>query len=773
MGAGLGGLPPVSAETRPASDPVEVTDGAPAADVFAAHPSISDDGRWLVTSGLPLDGSERASTIWLLDRAADAPPVELTHPLEGLRTGSSVMPSISGDGCVVAIVTELPFDLFRDDDGGARWDVYRLVLPHCGGQPDRWELVSTTDDRDGISAMDYAVPDTAPTMSLTGTEIAFAHRATMNDNETRTAISVVDITVPLGQSGHIELIAGTPMDAPNTTFRYRGLREPSMSADARYIAFTSDAVSDIAEPTWGDGPVGGGFATSRVYVWDRMAEQPLAAVRRVAGTAAGADTDQPVISGNGQFIAFRSAHPGLVVEAEYPACIESCPGQIYRFDQTAGVTLLVSHRPFTLDGPIIAAERGGSQPAITDDGTQVAFITRSDDLFSTHAAAGADPSDGDLVVADVDLGVIRRVSVQADGVTPAPATHAHPAMSATGHVVVIDTLAANALTGSSEPGRRVVALSRTPTLAFPHLDVGTIAVGFPGPEWYIAVLNEGPSTFLPAEVTSTNPDFAITGGTCGLGEEVAPGKTCTVNITLTPSKPGPITGELTVASALPGGGSVTTILSGAGGEPTLAPSPAGADLEATVVGKESASVSFDVGNIGFAEAVIAKIEVAGANPDDFIVKSNSCIGRTVHMGGICALEVAFTPKQAGYRTASIIVSTTAGQYTGVLVNGTGKLEPTIDVAAETVRAGDSIGVGIGGFPSSSEVRLFWADGSGRSLAVVTNPDGSLLTEFPTRRNERGGERELVAQSGDVVAKVSVRVQRSSAGVNPASPAWGG
>src|SRR6187549_2142890 len=82
VGAGLGGLPPVSAETRPASDPVDDTEAVPPVEVFAAHPSISDDGRWMVTSGLPLDGSDRASTIWLTDRSVDTPPVELTHQVE-------------------------------------------------------------------------------------------------------------------------------------------------------------------------------------------------------------------------------------------------------------------------------------------------------------------------------------------------------------------------------------------------------------------------------------------------------------------------------------------------------------------------------------------------------------------------------------------------------------------------------------------------------------------------------------------------------------------
>ncbi|MEZ5249813.1 MAG: hypothetical protein R2713_11550 [Ilumatobacteraceae bacterium] len=59
------------------------------------------------------------------------PHEELTPLRSEFVAGDSVRPAISGDGCVVAFVTEIAYDLFRDDDTGARWDVYRTVLPAC------------------------------------------------------------------------------------------------------------------------------------------------------------------------------------------------------------------------------------------------------------------------------------------------------------------------------------------------------------------------------------------------------------------------------------------------------------------------------------------------------------------------------------------------------------------------------------------------------------------------------------------------------------------
>ena len=104
----------------------------------ARTPSVSADGRLrgLRRRRRPTTTGARAS-IWLLDRSTGddhrAHPVRST----GLRAGNSVRPAISADGCHVVVVTEIPYDLFRDDDTGARWDVYQLTLPACGGTPVR------------------------------------------------------------------------------------------------------------------------------------------------------------------------------------------------------------------------------------------------------------------------------------------------------------------------------------------------------------------------------------------------------------------------------------------------------------------------------------------------------------------------------------------------------------------------------------------------------------------------------------------------------------
>ncbi len=804
-GAGIGGVTQVIASARPApadaTAPTSVDPGA----AYGAHPDVSDDGRWVVYDGLPNDGSDRTSTVWLADTSQpDAAPVELTAAAPTLRSGNSTLPTISGDGCIAVVATQWAYDLFRDDDRDARWDVYRIVLPQCGGEPGDWELVSTKVGADGeTSALDAADPTDAPTVSGSGAVVAYTELRGAGAAALQ-RVHVVDLTVPLGDPSRTVTVAGTPLTEPNTTFRYHGQREPDLSADGRYLAFTSDASSDQLAPQWSDGPVGGGFATSQVYLWDRQEPDPAIAVQLVskvpppdegidegldgavdAPVASGpplptvpadAGASSPAISASGQFVAFASAATNLVTVddlVDLPTCTTGCPTQVYRYDQVVDDLVLVSKQNAADGTRVAAADAGAWQPAISADGSQVAFVTKAANLFSTPSEPGSFVGDGDIAVSLVDLAQVSRVSVLADGATPAVATHGHPALSARGDVVVFDTLSAAALVGTDQPGRQVVSLDRPATLGMADLDVGTVVVGMDGPEWWVGVRNFGPSTFLPLGATTDNPDFAVTGGTCTVQVPVLPGDFCTVNVVMTPSVAGTITGTLTVTGAGAEPIVLTARLSGLGGEPLLAANPAGFDLADTLVGERSAPHAFDVTNIGFAIGTVVSVELEGANPDDFVITSTSCIGQTMIPGGLCAVEVAFEPHVAGYRTATVVVRADTGQYTTVLVNGSAAYDPKIVLASASVRAGDVLGIGGSGFAPDSDVTIAWADGSGSSMTVRTDDEGGFLVLFETRRNDRPGERQLVIHGADSTLTVPVTVVRRPAQDGPGSPVWGG
>lgn len=575
-----------------------------------ANASVSGDGRFVVFQGdpgrtvgeldVPAESPEgaddpRASTIFLSNRE-DGSTVELSPIPAGLRPGDSIRPVISGDGCSVVILTEMALDVFRDDDGGDRWDVYRSILPHCEGAVGNWELVSTRDDGTAL-ARDDVRPEFGPAVSRSGTEIAYVHPdLRLFDAPGVNTVTVVDLTIPVSDPGRARVVEGMPADRPNTTFVHVGVDQPAISDDGRFVAYRSDAASAEGVPVWGTGTVDGGRATQQVFVWDRTDRDPFTAVQLVSALADGSPTTagagEPALSRDGRIVAFSSPDVGLV-PAVFPTCADECPTQIYRLDRDsdgnevfdeAGSTSLeiVSAEPVGDGSAPVAGRASSSQPSLSADGQLLVFVSKAPNLQLIQAAGSGEPTDGDILVADNGRTGLRRISVSSDGVRPAVGAHSAPQLSDSGRVAVFDTLAADQLlTEGVRPGRQVVALSSTPTLSLADADVGTTVVGLESTGWFVGLVNDGPSAFDPATVSISDSRFSIDeeNSTCVVGTLVPAGGNCKVQFTFTPTSTSAVNATLTVAEEGFQAVSVSSTISGSGGEPALQISPGGADFE--------------------------------------------------------------------------------------------------------------------------------------------------------------------------------------------------
>lgn len=799
------GATQVAAGRRAPTQPMQQLPTALVESVLSQTPTVSADGRWVAYSGLrelQVANSAQAgqvttttvlqhNTIWLKDRF-DNSLIDLTPVRPELRVGNTVWPVVGGDGCTVTMITELALDLFRDDDLGHRWDVYRLLLPHCGGEDDDWELVSASSGSGfDVTAGDNVSPLYPPAVSADGNQIAFTHQFDPLAADI-TGVTVVDLTIAIGEPGRAVAVAGTPAAAPESTFRYLGQREPTISADGYVVAFTSDAVSDASVPEWGTGLVEGGFAVSNVYVWDRTpfeagagdegladetavdtATDTIVAISTVAAGATG-DATSPSLSGNGRFVAFVSTASNLIAGATLPPCGEVCLPQVYLFDRNDGSLRLASREPGDPMSPPIAADGGATQPVLNYGGEELLFVSRSNNLFPTRSLSVGDATDGDIVLALPALGTIDRVSVLSDGVTPAPAANAHPRLSAVGRVVVFDTLA-GAVYGTPQVGRQVAIVDHAPTLSLANLDVGTVAVYFPGPEWFLVLSNSGPSSFLPATATVDNDDFLISGGSClEDAVAVAPGASCTIKLMLMPSRAGERKATLTVSEAGFNAVSISAQLTGRGGEPSLAPAPAGGYGGSVLVGSSSVEpMSFEMANVSFGSVKIRSVSVEGSHPGDFRVSLDECSDITLGAGATgCKLQVAFTPTAGGRRSAQILVMTRDGGYATMLVSGDAFYEPKLVVSKPTITAGGRFTLTGFGFAPNAAVTISWADGSGGSTTAVTDAAGTLNAQIVVRATDRSGSRKLVAQTLDgqvATADVLILVPGNTRG--PSSPIW--
>lgn len=759
----------------------------PAAAVEATSsqtPSVSADGRFVVYAGAPEAADDpRTSTTWIKDRA-DGTVAELTVQSPDIRPGESVWPVLSADGCSVTVITQLAYDLFRDDDSGSRWDVYRLLLPSCGGTLGDWELVSASRGAGfDSSAGDNVSPMYPPAVSGEGGVVAYTQQFSVAAPDL-TGVTVVDLSIAIGDAGRSVPVAGTPAAAPDSTYRYVGLREPSISADGAVLGFTSDAISSAVTADWGSGAEPGSFAVSNVYVWDRLNIDRNTNVRRASPTLNGdfGNSFSPAVSGNGAFVAFVSTATSLVAGAVLPACNPLCSPQVYLLNRADGSLQLASRQAAAPtaagapDAPPIAADTGATQPALNHSGDELLYVSRSSNLFETHSSAAGGHDDGDIVLFIPSSGTVDRVSVLADGVTPAPAANSHPKLSATGRVVVFDTLAGAAYGNPIAAGRQVGVVDHPPQLELADLDVGTVAVGYPGPEWFLVLSNRGPSSFVPAHLESSNPDFLISGGSCAAVSAlpVPPGGTCTVNLMMMPSVAGPLSGTLTVSEAGFDAVSITTRLAGLGGEPALAPTPGGGYGGSLVVGSRGEPMKFTLTNVAFNPVGITSVKVLGSNPDDFQVNLDECTRKSVDAGMACDLQVIFSPTGAGRRTANVVAVTDGGVYATLLVSGDARYEPKMAASNTTIIPGSRVTLTGIGFAPNVPVTISWGDGSGATLDAVTSGYGTLDLQFVVRPTERPGNRTLVAQTSDGQAAVAeVLVVNRASGRSPGSANWPG
>lgn len=775
LATGLGSLAvPGRAGARvvPTTVPFSLVTAAPSSD-----PTVSANGELTVFTSAPATEDGRTSSVWLRD-AATGELTELSLPNANVRVGNSVHPVISADGCVVVMTTEIAYDLFRDDDQGSRWDVYRATLPSCGGKANDWTLVSTIINVSGVAQARGDVDATQPAaVSGSGSVVAYVRpfvslSGVGNDGVQPNSVDVVDLSIPIDDPLHNVPAPGLPTEVTDTDVVYAGQNAPVLSGDGTVVVFTSDATSDRAVADWAAPIAGAKGPTSEVFAWNRADADPFTAVQLISTGAAGpadASSTGPAMSSDGRFVAFSSTASNLVPSAELTNCQRGCPAQVYAVDRDtdnnrilgeAGATSInIVSAVFAPDGSGSFSIGNGASfaPSISADGNTLVFASQASNLLEVQAPGGGDATDGDLIIADLTTRTLHRAFESA---APAPGAHSHPHLSANSRILVADSLVADRLLDDPTiTGRHVVTAAFTPSLSMADLDLGTVMVTIPGPEWYVNVVNSGPGSFVPATITTDNPDFAISGGTCLDLAAVSAGQSCSVKVILTPSVAGPLAATLAVAEAGYGAITLTSSLRGAGGEPALSADPAGADLGTAVVGQTGAApVTFDISNIYVGPTTVTSVTVGGADAADFDVTRNGCVG-DIPIGAVCQIQISFTPTAAGRRTASISVTTSFGQYTSMLVSGEGVYDAHL-MTPTTATPGRDLGIGGSGFPANTGIVVAWSDGSGRAVLLTTDPGGNFLIYFPVATGRRPGTATLVAQvPGGVSASSVIEVER--------------
>ena len=318
--------------------------------------AISADGRFVAfrsaaTNLVPGDTGFR-SDIFVRDRQAGTTERVSVDGAEVEADESSFKASISGDGRFVAFESSATNLVAVDSNGST--DVF--VRDRQLGAT---ELVSVNSAEAQGSGSD-------PSISADGRYVAFASSST--NLVTGDSNGKADIFVRDRQTGTTERVSVDSAEAQTND----GSNEPSISADGRFVAFTSVATNLVAGDT---------NTASDIFVRDRQTGVTTrVSVNSAAGQANGTNRE-PSVSADGRFVSFHSLATNLV------AGDSNGVYDVFVHDRLAGTTQRVSVDSV---GAQANADNTFYGSAIAGDGRFVVFHSVATNLVANDTNAKPD-----------------------------------------------------------------------------------------------------------------------------------------------------------------------------------------------------------------------------------------------------------------------------------------------------------------------------------------------------------------------------------------------
>src|SRR5438034_1099294 len=237
------------------------------------------------------------------------------------------------------------------------------------------------------------------------------------------SVALVLLTVRWGRSAGAQTTERVSVASGGTTEGNDTSLGSALSADGRFVAFTSAAPDLVAGDTNG---------VSDVFVHDRQ----TGATERVsvdsAGTQGNGESTDVALSADGRFVAFTSAAPDLVTGDTNGVA------DVFVHDRQTGTTERVS-----VDSAGTQANGAGTGVALSADGRFVAFTSAAPDLVAGDTNGAAD-----VFVHDRQTGRTERVSVDSAG-TQANGASCGGALSADGRFVAFASAAPDLVAGDT------------------------------------------------------------------------------------------------------------------------------------------------------------------------------------------------------------------------------------------------------------------------------------------------------------------------------------
>ena len=192
--------------------------------------------------------------------------------------------------------------------------------------------------------------------------------------------------------------------------------EPEISANARFIVFQSDADNLVAVDTNNE---------QDIFVYDQITDTTSNISLSSAGTQGNDVSENPDISGDGNFIVFASLASNL------DASDTNLSKDIFIHDQSGATTTKISRANDSSE-----ADDDSSNPAVSADGRYVVF-----ESAATNLVGGDNNGNTDIFLYDSNSGLINLITANGDG------SSTTPDISADSRYVAFESSATNLVTG--------------------------------------------------------------------------------------------------------------------------------------------------------------------------------------------------------------------------------------------------------------------------------------------------------------------------------------
>jgi len=263
-------------------------------------------------------------------------------------------------------------------------------------------------DSSGTEGNSYSY---GPSLSADGQIVAFySYASNLVSADTNSASDVFVIDRKTGQTTRVS-VGWMGAEANGGSY------EPSISADGRYIAFSSDASNLVSDDT---------NSSTDAFVYDTMVGQ----TRRVSVDSGGGEGNavsySSAISSNGSVVVFTSLASNLV------AGDTNAVWDVFVYEMATGATTRVS-----VDSSGSEANYGSGSSDVSGDGTIITFCSYASNLVANDTNYASD-----VFVHDRASGQTNRVSVDSLGIEGSLASY-DPRISDDGTLVVFRSEASN------------------------------------------------------------------------------------------------------------------------------------------------------------------------------------------------------------------------------------------------------------------------------------------------------------------------------------------